>query len=619
MISVQYVSKHYLEQVIFDNISFNLNSRERTALVGRNGHGKTTLFRMLTGQEQCDEGTIAVPKNYRIGYLSQHINFTKPTVLEEGCCSLPSDQEGDDWKVKSVLSGLGFSEDDFDRDPSEFSGGYQIRLNLAKVLVSDPDLLLLDEPTNFLDIVSIRWLTGFLNNWKNEIVIISHDRGFTDSVATHTLGIHRHKIVKIKGTTQEYYDRILKSEEIHEKQRLNEDKKRKQAESFINSFRAKAGHASLVQSRVKSLEKQEVLKKLEKISTLSFSFNSAPFPAKSIMEAQDLTFAYNDDNSPLIDHLNFNVESNDKICIIGKNGKGKTTLLKLLAGILSPSEGKVRNHPQTKIGYYEQANTADLNDKLTVEEEIASTVSGIERGRVRSICGAMMFSGDSALKKVKVLSGGEKCRTLLGKLLVLPTNILLLDEPTHHLDMQSCEAMMDAIDNFSGAVLMVTHNEHILHRVANKLIVFHHDKIFFFHGTYSQFLDQIGWDDQESIKPSKRSSAQESTTGLNKKEKRKIRAEFNARRSKVLAPFEKKIKGIEKNIEKAERQLQIDMESLIKASHDQDGATISKLSKSSKQIQNNINTLYEDLEDATEKYEYDRMKFEEEAQQKALT
>jgi ATP-binding cassette subfamily F protein 3 len=566
---------------------------------------------MLTGQEQCDEGIIAVPKNYRIGYLSQHINFTKPTVLEEGCCTLPKDQEGDDWRVKSVLSGLGFTEDDFDRDPSEFSGGYQIRLNLAKVLVSDPNLLLLDEPTNFLDIVSIRWLTGFLNNWKNEVVIISHDRGFTDSVATHTLGIHRHKIVKIKGTTQEYYDRILKSEEIHEKQRLNEDKKRKQAESFINSFRAKAGHASLVQSRVKSLEKQEVLKKLEKISTLSFSFNFAPFPAKSIMEAQDLTFSYNGNDSPLIDHLNFNIESNDKICIIGKNGKGKTTLLKLLAGILSPSEGKVRNHPQTKIGYYEQANTATLNDQLTVEEEIASTVSSIERGRVRSICGAMMFSGDSALKKIKVLSGGEKCRTLLGKLLVMPTNILLLDEPTHHLDMQSCEAMMDAIDNFSGAVLMVTHNEHILHRAANKLIVFHHDRIFFFHGTYSQFLEQIGWDDQESVKPNKKSSKQEDTKGLNKKEKRKIRAEFNAKRSKVLAPFEKKIKNIEKEIEKAELQFHRDTETLIKASHAQDGVTISKLSTSIKQSQNHIDTLYEELENTNEEYELKKSQFEE--------
>ncbi|MBT5305540.1 MAG: ABC transporter ATP-binding protein, partial [Candidatus Scalindua sp.] len=209
------------------------------------------------------------------------------------------------------------------------------------------------------------------------------------------------------------------------------------------------------------------------------------------------------------------------------------------------------------------------------------------------------------------LSGGEKCRTLLGKLLVLPTNILLLDEPTHHLDMQSCEAMMDAIDNFSGAVLMVTHNEHILHRAANKLIVFHHDRIFFFHGTYSQFLEQIGWDDQESVKPNKKSSKQEDTKGLNKKEKRKIRAEFNAKRSKVLAPFEKKIKNIEKEIEKAELQFHRDTETLIKASHAQDGVTISKLSTSIKQSQNHIDTLYEELENTNEEYELKKSQFEE--------
>ena len=217
------------------------------------------------------------------------------------------------------------------------------------------------------------------------------------------------------------------------------------------------------------------------------------------------------------------------------------------------------------------------------------------------------------------MSGGEKCRTLLGKLLVLPTNILLLDEPTHHLDMQSCEAMMDAIDNFSGAVLMVTHNEHILHRVANKLIVFHHDRIFFFHGTYSQFLEQIGWDDQDSIKLKKKPPKQENTKDLNKKEKRKVRAEFNARRSKILAPIEKKIKGIEKDIENAERQLQIDTDALIKASHKQDGAAITRLSKSSKQIQNHIDTLYKDLEDTSEKYDQEKLEFEEEAQQKAIT
>lgn len=290
MISVQYLSKQYSDQVVFDNVSFNLSPRERIGLVGRNGHGKTTLFRMLTGQEQYDEGIISIPKNYRIGYLSQHINFTRPTVLEEGCCGLPDDQKDDDWRVKRVLSGLGFSDSDFDRDPAEFSGGYQIRLNLTKVLVSNPNLLLLDEPTNYLDIVSIRWLTNFLNSWRNEIIIISHDRGFMDGVATHIMGIHRHKIKKIAGNTQDYYGQISIEEELHEKQRLNDEKKRRQTEQFINSFRAKARHASMVQSRIKSLEKQEVLKKLEKITTISFSFNAAPFPAKCIQEAQDITF-----------------------------------------------------------------------------------------------------------------------------------------------------------------------------------------------------------------------------------------------------------------------------------------------------------------------------------------
>jgi ATP-binding cassette subfamily F protein 3 len=557
---------------------------------------------MLIGQEEYDEGIIAIPNNYRIGYLNQHINFSRPTVLEEGCSGLPDGQKADDWKVKRVLSGLGFSEDDFNRDPAEFSGGFQIRLNLTKVLVSDPNLLLLDEPTNFLDIVSIRWLTNFLNNWKNEIIIISHDRGFMDSVATHIMGIHRYKIKKIAGITQDYYEQVSMEDEVHEKQRLNDEKKRKQAEQFINSFRAKARHASLVQSRIKSLEKQEVLKKLEKITTLSFSFNAASFPAKCIQEAQDITFTYNGMHSPLINHLSFSVESNDKICIIGKNGKGKTTLLKLLAGNLSPREGKVRNHPQTKIGYYEQVNTASLNNNLSVEEEISSGISSIDRKRVRDICGAMMFSGDSALKKIEVLSGGEKCRTLLGKLLVTPANLLLLDEPTHHLDMQSCEAMMDAIDNFTGAVLMVTHNEHILHKVANKLIVFHHDRVFPFYGTYSQFLDQIGWDDQEGITIKKQSSGQQEKPkkSLSMKDKRKVRAEFIARRSKTLTPYQQKIKEIERTIVELEQQLHNDTQALIKASHEQDGNAISKLSKSLKQTHTQTDTLYKELEDTSE-------------------
>ena len=614
MITVQNLSKQYGSHIIFDDVAFNLNSRERVGLVGKNGHGKTTLFRLLTGQEQCDEGIIKIPKDYRIGYLNQHIHFTKPTVLEEGCCGLPANQKEDEWKVEKTLSGLGFLESDFQRNPSEFSGGYQIRLNLAKVLVSEPNLLLLDEPTNFLDIISIRWLANFLNSWRNEVVVISHDRSFMDNVTTHIIGIHRYKVKKIKGSTEDYYDRIAKEDEIHEKRRLNDEKKRKQAEQFINTFRAKARHASLVQSRIKTLEKQEIIKKLEKIPTFSFSFNSAPFRAKYVQEARNTTFSYNGHSPYLFNQLGFAVENRDRICIIGQNGKGKTTLLKLLAGKLLPLEGEVKNHPQAKIGYYEQANTASLNDKLTVEEELSVNNSNIDRKRIRDICGAMMFSGDSALKKIRVLSGGEKCRALLGKILVAPSNLLLLDEPTHHLDMQSCEAMIDAINTFEGAVIMVTHNEYILHRIANKLIVFQHDRAFHFQGNYSQFLEQIGWDDQESIKFGKKSPKRggKSVKVVNRKDTRKVRAEFVTRRSQTLTPYKKKIKELEKQIEEMEQQLHNDNQSLIKASREQDRNTITALSRSVKQTQAGIDTLYKQLEETTERYEQEKLAFEQE-------
>jgi len=614
MISVQNLSKRYTENIIFDNITFNLSSRERVGLVGRNGHGKTTLFRFIIGQEQYDEGIIKIPKDYRIGYLDQHINFTRPTVLEEGCCGLPDSRKEDDWKVKKILSGLGFTESDFCRSPSEFSGGYQIRLNLAKVLVSEPDLLLLDEPTNFLDIVSIRWLKNFLNSWKNEVFVISHDRSFMDSITTHIIGIHRSKIKKIKGTTKDYYYQIIKEDEIHEKRRLNDEKKRKQAEQFINSFRAKARHASLVQSRIKTLEKQEIINKLEKIPTLSFSFNSAPFQAKYAQEARNITFSYNGKQPYLFSQLGFAVEDRDRICIVGQNGKGKTTLLKVLAGELSPLEGDIRNHPQAKTGYYEQANTACLNNKLTVEEEISLNNSNMERKKIRDICGAMMFSGDSALKKIGVLSGGEKCRVLLGKILTAPSNLLLLDEPTHHLDMQSCEAMIDAITAFEGAVVMVTHNEYILHKIANKLIVFHQDRVFPFYGEYSKFLEQIGWGDQESITFGKRSSKQNGgpKKNTNRKDTRKARAEFITRRSKTLNPYKKKIEETEKTIEEMEQQIHDNNQSLIKASHEQDGNAIPALSRAVKQTQTHIDKLYKQLEEITEKYEREKLAFEQE-------
>jgi len=479
MIQVNNLDKGYGRQVIFDKAGFTLNPGERVGLVGRNGHGKTTLFKMILGQEHPDSGCISIPNGYRIGHLSQHISFSEDTVLKEACLSLRDSEDGIDetYKAEIILMGLGFTLEDFGLNPLDLSGGYQVRLNLAKVLVSDPNLLLLDEPTNYLDIISLRWLTQFLRNWKKELIIITHDRDFMDGVTTHTMAIHRCKMRKEAGPTDKVYQQLLLEEEIHEKTRMNDDKKRRETEEFINRFRAKASKARAVQSRVKALQKKERLEKLTEIKDLDFAFRSASFTGKMLMEVRDISFSFDDDGPPLIGGLTFSVGKKDRIAIIGKNGKGKTTLLNLLAKELKTKTGEVSHHDQLQTAYFGQTNINRLNLHKTIEEEIIDVHPEGSRGAARKICGIMMFPGDNALKKISVLSGGERSRVLLGKLLVSPSNMLLLDEPTNHLDMESNDSLVEALADFNGSVIIVTHSEMMLHALATRLIVFDDGKV----------------------------------------------------------------------------------------------------------------------------------------------
>ena len=292
MIIVDNLSKSFGKQGLFDSVSFKVNRRERVGVVGRNGHGKTTLFRMIVGQEEPDAGSISRPRNYRIGYVEQRLSFTAPTVRDEAASALTPDCHNEIWRVEKILAGLGFEPADLDKRPLELSGGYQVRLNLAKVLLGDYQMLLLDEPSNYLDITSIRWLERFLTAWPGELMLITHDRSFMDSVATHILGIHRRKLRKIAGDTGKYYDQIAAEEEVYENTRLNDQRKQKEMELFITRFRAKARLGGLVQSRVKSLEKIEKREKLETIRTLEFSFAAKPSYHKYAMDVKDLSFSY---------------------------------------------------------------------------------------------------------------------------------------------------------------------------------------------------------------------------------------------------------------------------------------------------------------------------------------
>jgi len=596
MVQVSNLSKAYGQQVIFDEVSFTVNPGERIGLVGRNGHGKTTLFRMILGEEKPDDGVISVPTGYTVGHLSQHIRFTRPTVLEEGCVGLPESEDGRDesYKVKTVLTGLGVSPDAFDRDPYELSGGYQIRLNLAKVLVESPGLLLLDEPTNYLDIVSIRWLTQFLRNWKNELILITHDRDFMDSVTTHTMGIHRCKIRKTAGPTQKLYDQLLQEEEVYEQTRINEGKKRKEVEQFINRFRAQATRARAVQSKIKSLQKKESLEKIAAIKNLDFEFSGAPFTGKFLVEADNISFAFTAED-PILSGFSIAVGKNDVIAVIGKNGKGKTTLLNLLAGELHPSKGTVIRHPKLKLAYFGQTNINRLNTDKTVEDEILDALPEYNRKFARTICGIMMFDGDKALKKIEVLSGGEKSRVLLGKLLVSPANLLLLDEPTNHLDMESIDSLLEALTAFEGAVIIVTHSEMILHALATRLVVFDDDRVSVFDGTYQDFLDRVGWADETSDAGSAVPSNGSRCANLSKKDMRRFRADLISERGRVLGALKNRIAEIEGNIIELEQKVDNDTGVLLDVSVKGDGAAIKSLLKSLHAAKGQIDALFDEM------------------------
>ncbi|OHB75182.1 MAG: ABC transporter ATP-binding protein, partial [Planctomycetes bacterium RBG_16_59_8] len=451
MIQISNLTKSYGKQVLYKDVTTSIGPREKVGFVGRNGSGKSTLFHLIMGEEHPDGGVISMPKGYRIGALEQHIKFTRKTVLEEVATALPEDEIYDHWKAEKILFGLGFSEPDMERPPESFSGGYQIRMNLGKLLVQNPNMLLLDEPTNYLDIVSLRWLRGWLLSFQGEIIIITHDRGFMDEVTTHTMGIVRRQLRKLKGGTVNFFETLDQEEEIHEKARVNQEKRIREMEDFVARNQANASTAGRAQSRLKLLDKMERIEKLDHDALLAFRFNHEKCPGKVVLEARDLSFSYdgNPDNA-LFRDLTFEVESRDRIAIIGKNGKGKSTLLNLLAGELKPLSGGMRTHPEMKIGHFGQTNIQRLDPQCNVLEELSSANPSLNNQKLRSLAGAMMFPGDAAEKRVKVLSGGERSRVMLGKILANPTNLLLLDEPTNHLDMESIEELTEQLSEYEG-------------------------------------------------------------------------------------------------------------------------------------------------------------------------
>lgn len=603
MIQLANICKNFGKQELFNNLNFKLNSGNRVGLVGRNGSGKSTLFKIILDEESPDSGDIIIPKNYKIGTLKQHLEFGESTLREEAALALTDEMKYDVYRVEKILFGLGFGVEDLDKDPLSFSGGFQIRINLAKLLVTEPNLLLLDEPTNYLDIISLRWLKSFLRAFEGEVILITHNRDFMDGVCTHTMGIVRKQLNVIPGDTHKFYEQLSANDELYGKQKIAQDKKVKELEEFIARNKARASTAALAQSKVKQLEKMDLMDNLSFDNTLAFDFNFKETPAKIMLEVNDLSFGYTPENV-LFKDISFNIKKGECLGIIGKNGKGKSTLLNVLAKELKALSGDISSHPSIEFAHFGQTNIARLHPTATVTDEIHSANTKLSTQVIRSICGAMMFSGDSADKKVSLLSGGEKSRVMLGQILAREVNLLFLDEPTNHLDMDSIEALTCAIQNFDGAVVIVTHSEELLRRVCDRLVIFAKDGAEYFDGGYDLFLEKIGWEEEEQ--EDKIKSAPKS----NNKENKKLKAELVRERNKVTAPLKKRVEKLESSIMEIEELLEVNHQELIEVSNSGDSSRLMELSKVVSKQENEVEQMFElleiaqtELDDITESYE----------------
>ncbi|MFK5881670.1 MAG: ATP-binding cassette domain-containing protein [Sulfurospirillum sp.] len=596
MIQFINISKSFAAKKLFENINFRLNTKNRVGLVGRNGSGKSTLFKMILKETEPDSGEILIPKNYKIGALNQHLKFSEKTIREEVSLALDEESKYDTYRVEKILFGLGFSENDLDSEPLSFSGGYQIRINLAKLLVAEPNMLLLDEPTNYLDIVSLRWLASFLRTFDGEVILITHNRDFMDKITTHTMGIVRKKLSLIPGGTHKFYEQLKLNDELYAKEKISQDKKIKELEDFIAKNRARASTAALAQSKIKQLEKMERLGDFGADTTLKFDFNFKETPAKILFEVEELSFGFTSDKT-LFSDLSFVLKKGECLGIIGKNGKGKSTLLNVLSKELKQNSGEIKMHPSISFAHFGQTNINHLNLDNTVFEEIYSSNTKLSTPKAKNICGAMMFSGENSDKKISLLSGGEKSRVMLGKILASEVNLLFLDEPTNHLDMESIGSLSSAIKNFKGSVVIVTHSEELLRSVANKLVVFAKNGAEFFDGGYDLFLEKIGWEEEEEVKKEKK------IPKSNQYEIKKRKAALIFERNSKTKELKKEIQKLENGIMKIEEILEANQKKLIELSNTGESSKIIELYKNISQQENEIEINFEKLETLQSKFD----------------
>ena len=471
MLTIDHISMEFSSRPVLDDITFLINRKERIALVGKNGAGKTTLLRLIAGEYQPTSGRIARETDMTIGYLPQVMLFHDDRTLREEMMLVAHEDEARFVaEMDRTVIGLGFERKDFDRPCSEFSGGWRMRIELAKILLSHPDLLLLDEPTNHLDIESIQWLEDFLKSSPSAVLMVSHDRAFIDNVCNRTIEITLGRIYDYNVNYSKFVELRKERHEQQVRAYQNQQKMIQDTEEFIERFRYKATKAVQVQSRIKQLEKLERLEvDLEDTSRLNLRFPPAPRSGDFPLIIEDLRKDFGSHN--VFHDVTFTIRRGEKVAFVGKNGEGKTTLVKCIMGQLDYM-GSLKIGHNVKIGYFAQNQAALLDENLTVFETIDYVAVGDIRTKIRDILGAFMFGGEASDKKVKVLSGGERSRLAMIRLLLEPCNLLILDEPTNHLDMQSKDVLKAALQDFNGTLICVSHDRDFLNGLVSKVYEF---------------------------------------------------------------------------------------------------------------------------------------------------
>ncbi len=594
MFSINNLSVQFNGEYLFEEVSYIINRRDRIGLVGKNGAGKTTLMRIITRQMEPESGQVVMPSGATVGYLPQEMKLrSHRTVMEETFLAFAeandlqkrieqytrelterTDYNTDSYhklvekladanerfsflgggtqqaRAEKVLLGLGFENKDFKRSMTEFSGGWQMRVELAKILLQNPDLLLLDEPTNHLDIESIQWLEGFLQDYNGAVMLISHDRAFLDNITLRTIEISKGRIYDYKACYSDY--EILREERLEQElsQFSNQQKDIAQIERFITRFRAKATKARQVQSRIKLLEKMDRIQ-VDEIdnSAIHFRFNMASPSGKVVIEALNIGKKYGE--KTVLENLDFSVPRGEKLALVGRNGEGKTTLSKIITGQLEYT-GNLKLGHNVLIGYYAQNQAELLDGEKTVFQTLDDVAVGEMRPRVRNLLGGFLFQGDDVDKKVKVLSGGEKSRLAIARLLISPVNLLVLDEPTNHLDMRSKDILKSALLQFRGTIILVSHDRDFLQGLTTRVFEFRNRQIREFLGDIYDFIESRSINTLSDLETASR---QKSANNANAPSDNKISWERKKETERETRKLQNQITQIEAQISKLEEQI----------------------------------------------------------------